>query len=317
MAADPGRGRDVDRHRQRLWHDDQGLSSVVAPRSGLRGPRRARVAYRARHLGGRGGRGPTGAGGRGSAPQCLSFAVQLDARPGSRGRDRIPAIAPGFRADPRGRSRAVLRLRRYLLDPATGAVNPCSAPRWTPWRPGIPTSSPGTAAVLSLAYSNVLHNGVVHGWPFNQCTRSEMLDECLVQLGLTGHADAIADAVVDPDLRYMDEAVFAGAPDEYAGYVASRIPGSSLLIATQSTLYIRDLGNLTTEPKNETETENLFLAGEFTSTRFGLPTIEKANESGIAPIASTSALEYPTILRAFSRFRPAAEGAARLRWAAL
>jgi uncharacterized protein with NAD-binding domain and iron-sulfur cluster len=144
---------------------------------------------------------------------------------------------------------------------------------------GVPMP-PGTAAVLSLAYSNVFHNGVVHGKPFNQCTRSEILDECLVQLGLTGHAEAIADAVVDPDLRYMDEAVFAGSPDEYAGYVVSRIPGSSLLVATQSTLYIRDPGNLTREPRNETEVENLFLAGEFTSTRFALPTMEKANESG-------------------------------------
>ena len=33
---------------------------------------------------------PSGAGGRGPAPHRLPFAVQLDARPGPRGRDRIP-----------------------------------------------------------------------------------------------------------------------------------------------------------------------------------------------------------------------------------
>jgi len=144
---------------------------------------------------------------------------------------------------------------------------------------GVPLP-PGTAAVLSLAYSNVFHNGVVHGKPFNQCTRSEILDECLAQLGLTADAGAVAEGVVDPDLLYVDEAVYAAAPQQYAGYVVSRIPGSSQLIATQSTLYIRDPGNLSAEPRNETEVENLFLAGEFTSTRFELPTMEKANESG-------------------------------------
>jgi hypothetical protein len=75
--------------------------------------------------------------------------------PGPRGRDRIPIIAPGLRSDPRRRSRPVLRLRRYLLDPATGAVPPHAPrqPRWMPWKPGIPTSSPPPTSAATPIYA--------------------------------------------------------------------------------------------------------------------------------------------------------------------
>ena len=52
------------------------------------------------------------------------------------------------------------------------------------------------------------------------------------------------------------------------------------VFVTDSQMYIRLPGNLDIEPSNSTGVYNFFLAGEYTKTKYRIPTMEKSCESG-------------------------------------
>jgi hypothetical protein len=158
------------------------------------------------------------------------------------------------------------------------------------------------AGVLSVVLSNGRANGRKHHKPYIRCTEKELLDETLVQIGWE-EQEAILRGYIGPDLRYIDHETFVRNEGQYRGYATAAIPrivgtpslehGSAtpqeVLEATvadqvavsDGQLYIRLPGPLSLEPQNATEIYNLFIAGEFTSTTFATPTMEKSCESGM------------------------------------
>jgi uncharacterized protein with NAD-binding domain and iron-sulfur cluster len=138
----------------------------------------------------------------------------------------------------------------------------------------------GVKAVLTAVMSNVSKPGPLYGRPYSQCTKEEILKECLTQIGLANAESLVREGTVDPDLIYLTEEEWAQSSHLYAGYAVSHLPAGRGVVVTQSMLYIRNPGDRMSEPPNQSEIANLFVTGEFTSTQFGLPTMEKSNESG-------------------------------------
>lgn len=148
----------------------------------------------------------------------------------------------------------------------------------------------GICAVITLVASNGHTRGIAIRKPFTKCNRIEILQECFEQLLLpTERIDldrvlqgGIAGGYLGPDLHHISEADFErNRRTRYRGYAASRIPGTSEVIVCDSQLYIRRPGNIAIEPSNRTAINNLYLAGEFTKTKYNTPTMEKSCESGM------------------------------------
>jgi uncharacterized protein with NAD-binding domain and iron-sulfur cluster len=146
--------------------------------------------------------------------------------------------------------------------------------------PGVPLPD-GTAGILSIAASNSINLGVVVKRPFNRCNERELLDEMLVQTGLSAHTEVVTARYISPDLKYLSADEFLAGEARYAGYGARSIGDGKQVLVSDCLLYVRLPGNAAIEPDNRTEIDNLFIAGEFTSTLSKMPSMEKSCESGM------------------------------------
>jgi hypothetical protein len=139
---------------------------------------------------------------------------------------------------------------------------------------------PGTVAVLSLVMSNGRNSGQhTTTKPFVRCHPEEMKNEALAQIGLFDRLKDIP-YTIGPDLQFIDLSSYVANPQKYDSGGASKIDDQTVLVS-DGLLYVRMPQNLDNEPANFTDVHNLFIAGEFTRTRFAIPTMEKSCESGM------------------------------------
>lgn len=161
-----------------------------------------------------------------------------------------------------------------------------------PWK-NVPLPA-GTAAVLSLVMSNGRNSGQhVTTKPFVRCTAEDMKNEALAQLGLLDELRAVPFAI-GPDLEFLKIAQYRADPARYAAGGVSKIDDEQVIFS-DGLLYVRMPQNLDEEPANFTDIHNLFIAGEFTRTRFSTPTMEKSCESGMrcaAALSEANGLDY-------------------------
>jgi uncharacterized protein with NAD-binding domain and iron-sulfur cluster len=163
----------------------------------------------------------------------------------------------------------------------------------SPWSIGYKVYSRGTfnpkawmrlglgddQAIVTATISNSNRAGIVHHLPLLRCNKAQILEEVVKQTGLGPHLDlAAGDLGLDIDLLPEDQV----DQDALLGYSVAAIgrPDESLAFVSDSLMYIRLPGNLDLEPANATAVYNLFLAGEYTRTNYGIPTMEKSCESG-------------------------------------
>ena len=153
----------------------------------------------------------------------------------------------------------------------------------------------GTVAVLSLVMSNGRNSGQhVTSKPFVRCSARGMKDEALAQIGLL---ELLRDApfAIGPDLEFITPQTYRADPAQFAACGVSKISPDSILVS-DGLLYVRMPKNLDDEPANFTDIHNLFIAGEFTRTRFSTPTMEKSCESGMrcaSALHEANGLDYP------------------------
>ena len=143
-----------------------------------------------------------------------------------------------------------------------------------------PDSWPGaqSAGVFTATISNTRRPGKLFHLPFLRCTPEQILREVVAQTGLTQLLN-VSDGALGLDLQVMSPT----QAEKYArqGYAIAAIgPNEKRVYVTDAQMYIRLPGNLDLEPENETGAYNFFLAGEYTRTRYRIPTMEKSCESG-------------------------------------
>lgn len=133
-------------------------------------------------------------------------------------------------------------------------------------------------AVFTATISNTKRAGVVHWLPFLRCTPDQILEEVVTQTGLSKVLD-ISQGSLGLDLKVMSES--DAEEKKQKGYAVTAIgPSDDRVFVTDAQMYIRLPGNLDIEPDNETGVYNFFLAGEYTRTKYRIPTMEKSCESG-------------------------------------
>lgn len=130
--------------------------------------------------------------------------------------------------------------------------------------------------VLSATFSNVHANGVVFNKPLIACSKSEIFEELLTQMGFVDK-NIIVGCHLDYELAIMEE-------DEYQqtnGFLRSHLAGNvydgkRMLTYAPLCLMRPNQKPLTTV----SQISNLYLAGEHIDTNYRTPTMEKAAESG-------------------------------------
>ena len=174
---------------------------------------------------------------------------------------------------------------------------------WNESWPGKPGSG-----ILTATISNTKRPGKIHSLPFLRCTPDQILEEIVAQTGLEKVLD-VDHADFGLDLHVMPEAEAANF--ERQGYAVSAIgPNDDRVYVTDAQMYIRLPGNLDIEPENATGVYNFFLAGEYTRTKYRIPTMEKSCESGkrcaravIKALGQDNPRDVPTYAMPFNLLR--------------
>lgn len=133
-------------------------------------------------------------------------------------------------------------------------------------------------AILTATISNCRRPGIVHGLPFLRCTMEQIIDELSAQTGL--QCLTRQGATLGLDLELVDRDAIDDNDPEHLGHTVASIGQHNLAFRTSAQMYVRLPGNLDIEPENATGLYNFFLAGEYTRTRYMIPTMEKSCESG-------------------------------------
>ncbi|MBI3271585.1 MAG: FAD-dependent oxidoreductase [Planctomycetes bacterium] len=148
-------------------------------------------------------------------------------------------------------------------------------------RPGVWAKGPlpPEKAIFTATMSNCRRPGIVHGLPFLRCTMEQIIDEVIAQTGLKSCLRP-EHASLGLDLELVKGGDFDRKDEKYQGYAAAAVGQHDLVFRCDTQMYIRLPGNLDIEPENATGLYNFFLAGEYTKTRYMIPTMEKSCESG-------------------------------------
>ena len=137
---------------------------------------------------------------------------------------------------------------------------------------------PPDGGVFTATISNTKRGGVIWKLPFLRCKPKQILQEVMAQTGLENELD-LAKGEIGLDLNIMNREDAINCTDH--GFAVADIGGeSNQVFVTDAQMYIRLPGNLDIEPANTTGVHNFFLAGEYTKTKYRIPTMEKSCESG-------------------------------------
>jgi uncharacterized protein with NAD-binding domain and iron-sulfur cluster len=146
--------------------------------------------------------------------------------------------------------------------------------------------APGTRFVLSATWSEAGQPGAVTGKPMTACTREEIVAEALVQCDFPAR-DVVVGWQVDEEIGFFDEADYQATRDVLRPHLAAE-PAGGRRVVTFSPLSIRLPHGASPPVGTCTGLANLFLAGEFVHTHFGIPTMESAAESGARAAAEVA-----------------------------
>ena len=166
----------------------------------------------------------------------------------------------------------------------------------------------GCKAILSLVFSN--KDKARPGCKsVEESTPDELAAECLAQIGfpLTNTPQRAC-----PDLEHKKWSDFEKVQERYEGFDRSLQPKKikpgelpDYVLLNDAALYIPEPSEVENEPKNTTEIEGLYVAGEYTVCETRGPTMERANESGkrcAADIVKSQKLIYDEKRFATSKF---------------